>query len=302
MNKHISDSPSVFHTYTDSLAPSGRKGLISLLNKCAAILDGQTAENYPWQSLNFTLVTQLKTVLLADGYSVASVNLALSGLKGLAQTAFNMYQMNAEDLGRIKAIKRVRGDGVRKRRSLNQIEVKKLLIVCKQQTQEAKRLRDTALLMVAITGGLRVSELVGLKIANFDFKRRVLYVEQGKGRKNREVYLPRSTCQSIRRWLNMLEDGKLVFRKVAKTGRVLDSLTAAGVTSIFKTMAKEADIDTFSPHDLRRTYITDLLDNGVDINTVRQMAGHQDISTTARYDFRDDHCKKAAVNRLSMCL
>ncbi|WP_051623148.1 tyrosine-type recombinase/integrase [Hydrogenovibrio marinus] len=162
-----------------------------------------------------------------------------------------------------------------------------------------RRLRDTALLLVAITGGLRASELIGLKVADIDVKARVVHVEQGKGRKNREVYLPRETSQSIQRWLNVLKDDGSVFRKVTKAGKVQSSLTSAGITAIFKAMAEEAGISAFSPHDLRRTYITDLLNNGVDINVVRQMAGHEDVSTTVRYDFRGNQSKRDAVGKLS---
>ena len=56
---------------------------------------------------------------------------------------------------------------------------------------------------------------------------------------------------------------------------------------------------TVTPHDLRRTYITQLLDQGIDLNTVRQMAGHADISTTVIYDKRDDKAMQQAAKTLS---
>jgi len=54
------------------------------------------------------------------------------------------------------------------------------------------------------------------------------------------------------------------------------------------------------PHDLRRTYVTWLLQAGVDLNTVRQMVGHSSIETTARYDLRDDEAMRRAVKCLGL--
>ncbi len=76
-------------------------------------------------------------------------------------------------------------------------------------------------------------------------------------------------------------------------------LTPNGVVHLLQNLQKQANIAPFAPHDLRRTFITRLLDNNVDLNTVRQMAGHSDISTTIRYDKRNESSYQTKVNSLS---
>ena len=70
------------------------------------------------------------------------------------------------------------------------------------------------------------------------------------------------------------------------------------VNAITKKRAEEAEVDSFSPHDMRRTFCSDLLDANVDIVTVQKLAGHASPTTTAKYDRRNEEVKRAAVQKL----
>ncbi|BDY94350.1 hypothetical protein MUTS15_30070 [Escherichia coli] len=160
--------------------PSGRRGITSLLNRSASILKhGADAADYPWEQLNYAAVAKVRAALLDDGYAVSSVNMALSALRGVAQTAFNLNYMDAETLARIRSVKRVSGDVQRKGRALGRQEIRVLIQAAKQHPQSVRRCRDVAIVLMLCGTGLRAGELV--KLERRDYDNGILTVRQGKG-------------------------------------------------------------------------------------------------------------------------
>ncbi len=290
----------VFDAYIGGLAPSGRRGITSLLNRSAGILKrGAGANNYPWEQLNYAAVAKVRAALLDDGYAVSSVNMALSALRGVAQSAFNLNCMDAETLARIRSVKRVSGDIQRKGRALDKQEIRALIQAAKQHPQTARRCRDAAIVLILCGTGLRAGELV--KLEHRDYDNGILTVRQGKGRKYREIHVADAVDKAIRAWLKVGADeaDSALFNRIQRNGKVASQpLTTTGLTGILEQLQQTSGIARFTPHDMRRTFITRLLEQGVDINTVRQLAGHSDISTTTRYDYRDDDMKAKASQRL----
>lgn len=286
----------VFDAYISGLAPSGRRGITSLLNRSASILKrGVDAEDYPWEQLNYAAVAKVRTALLDDGYAVSSVNMALSALRGVAQTAFNLNCMNAEMLARIRSVKRVSGDIQRKGRALDKQEIRALIQAAKQHPQPVRRYRDAAIVLTLCGTGLRAGELV--KLERRDYDNGILTVRKGKGHKYREIHVADAVGKAIRAWLKVSanEAENALFSRIQRNGKTATQpLTTTGLMGILAELQQTAGIARFTPHDMRRTFITRLLEQGVDINTVRQLAGHSDISTTTRYDYRNEDMKISA--------
>ena len=290
----------VFEAYIGGLAPSGRRGITSLLNRSTSILKrGTDAADYPWEQLNYAAVAKVRAALLDDGYAVSSVNMALSALRGVAQTAFNLNCLDAETLARIRSVKRVSGDIQRKGRALERQEIRALIKAAKQHRQPLRRCRDTAIVLTLCGTGLRVGELV--KLERLDYDNGILTVRQGKGRKYREIHVADAVDKAIRAWLKVSskEAENALFSRIQRNGKAASKpLTTTGLTGILAELQQTSGIALFTPHDMRRTFITRLLEQGVDINTVRQLAGHSDISTTTRYDYRDEDMKVNASRRI----
>ncbi len=290
----------VLDAYISGLAPSGRRGITSLLNRSASILKrGTDATDYPWEQLNYAAVAKVRAALLDDGYAVSSVNMALSALRGMAQTAFNLNCMNAETLARIRSVKRVSGDIQRKGRALDRQEIRALIQAAKQHPQPVRRYRDAAIVLMLCGTGLRAGELV--KLERRDYDNGILAVRQGKVRKYREIHVADAVDKAIRAWLKVSanEAENALFSRIQRNGKVASQpLTITGLTGILEQLQHTSGIARFTPHDMRRTFITRLLEQGVDINTVRQLAGHSDISTTTRYDCRGEDIKENASRRI----
>lgn len=210
----------VFDAYIGGLAPSGRRGLTSLLNRSASILKrGADAADYPWEQLNFAAVAKVRAALLDDGYAVSSVNMALSALRGVAQTAFNLNCMNAETLTRIRSVKRVSGDIQRKGRALDKSEIRALIQAAKQHPLLVRRSRDTAIVLILCGTGLRAGELV--KLEHRDYDNGILTVRQGKGRKYREIHVADAVDRAIRAWLKVSagEANSALFKRIQRNGK-----------------------------------------------------------------------------------
>lgn len=146
--------------------------------------------------------------------------------------------------------------------------------------------RDRAMLETLYSTGIRVSELVGLQVTDLDLTGEALKV-RGKGNKERIVPLGSHAIAAVRRYLDMLtQDVKFASRDsgplfVNKHG---GRLSSRSVRRKLDKYLKQVGLDpSISPHTLRHSFATHLLDNGADLRSVQELLGHQSLSTTQVY-------------------
>ena len=137
--------------------------------------------------------------------------------------------------------------------------------------------RDAAIVELLYASGLRVSELVGLDLRDLDFGEMTVRV-LGKGRKERIVPFGGAAAQALRAYLGPRGSGPVFLNR--RGGR----LTVRSVHTIVKRQARAAGIARrVSPHTLRHTFATHLLDSGADLRMIQELLGHSRLSTTQRY-------------------
>ncbi|MGD1994818.1 MAG: tyrosine recombinase [Anaerolineae bacterium] len=162
-------------------------------------------------------------------------------------------------------------------------EVEMLLAV--PDTSTSLGLRNRAIIEVLYTAGLRVSELVGLDRADVDLAQAQVRV-MGKGSRERIGLLGRPAVRAVRAYLMA---GRPALLRQRPTGALWlnhrgGRLTARGVALVLNKAGKEAGIRTpVSPHVLRHTFATHLLDGGADLRVVQELLGHADLATTQIY-------------------
>lgn len=126
--------------------------------------------------------------------------------------------------------------------------------------------------------GLRVGEVVNLRLGDFNFEERLIYIRLAKGRKDRFVKIPDSLKEELINYSKFLDND--VFFSSSRGGK----LTTKTIQQIVKRSVEKAGIvKKISPHTFRHSFATHLLENGTDIRIIQELLGHSDIKTTQIY-------------------
>jgi len=252
-----------------------------------------------WRLLRFQHVMAVRSHLV-EHYAPATVNKYLSALRGVLKAAWLLGQLSAEDYQKAVSVDGVKSHRVPTGREVERDEVARLLLACRQD-ESITGVRDLAMIAMLYTSGLRRAEVVALDLANYLPEKARLTV-RGKGQKERLVWLSAQANTLVQDWIIARQNipGPLFLPISRGKNVVTRRLSTQAVYYILKKRAEQADVANFSPHDLRRTFVSTLLDKGVDIATVSNMVGHANIQTTARYDRRGEVAKQAAAAQLDL--
>jgi len=141
-------------------------------------------------------------------------------------------------------------------------------------------LKNRAALMTCYGAGLRVSEAVALKVTDIDSKRKLIRVEQGKGRKDRYAMLSERLLDVLRRYWRAVRPDDYLFPSWRKDRH----MTAAALQLACREAAAHAGLrKKVTVHGLRHAFATHLLENGADMRVIQVLLGHSRIDTTTRY-------------------
>jgi integrase/recombinase XerD len=209
--------------------------------------------------------------LVDSGTSPGSLNAAISALKFF----FDVTLDRGELMAKMQPVPLPRTLPV----VLSRDEVARLIAA-------AHNLKHQTALSVAYGTGLRVSEVVGLKVTDIDSQRMTLRIEQGKGRKDRYAMLPPLLLERLRTWWRVARaQGKMLDGGWLFPGQnPLQPLTPRQLNRAIYDAALAAGIDKrVSMHTLRHSFATHLLEQKVDIRVIQVLLGHKRLDTTALY-------------------
>ena len=286
--------------YVSRLAPGSRRTMRAALDLVAGMLTSGAADaqTLDWSRVRYQHAQAIRSGL-AERYKPATANKALCAVRGVLREAWRLGLVASEDYRRAADVEAVKGESLPAGRALTAGELKALLAACSGDDTAAGA-RDAALLALLYGGGLRRSEAVALDVADYDSTTGMLVVRHAKGNRDRVVYATNGAADALADWLAVRGDeaGPL-FLPVNKGGVVGGHrLTGQAVLYILRRRAAQGGVTRLSPHDLRRTFISDLLDLGADISTVQRLAGHAQVTTTTRYDRRGEATKRKAASML----
>jgi integrase len=281
--------------YLAALAEGSRRAMQGSLDSIAKLFPPLPEDMpFPWHLLRREHTQAIRAALGVR--APATANKMLAALRGVLREAWRLELMDAEQYQRAVDLKGFKGSRLPAGRMLETGELRALFASCAREGGSSARL-DAALLALLVGGGLRRAEAVDLKLDDYNASTGELRV-RGKGDRERLVHVTNGTADALAAWLDVrgLEAGPL-FVPVHRSGSIkeLRKMTPQAILARFARRAESTGVRAFSPHDLRRSFVSALLDAGADVSAVQRLAGHANVATTMRYDRRGEQAKRKAA-------
>lgn len=295
------DRPNPVHAFLATYASNNsRDAAIGSLRRVLHVLNKPPER---WETAEWWALTPAHGIAirarLAQQYGPGTARLTLTMLRGLLRQCFVLGYMNGDAFQRVTSWPKVRGVTLPPGRMLAKEEIAALRAACARGSAFWGAM-DAAILACGLGAGLRREEIAKLDGSALTADSKFLEL-LGKGQKMRRVDLEPGVAATIEVWLAQRD--RFPFKTPAmfvreRAGKAIDErISKWTVWQRLRELGERAKVRSFTPHDLRRTFCSTLLDHA-DLVTVRDIMGHADVRTTARYDRRPGKARAAAVAHL----
>ncbi len=292
LNNNLVSQLNTYFDYLQCVKKSSNNTLQAYQRDLQKFVDYLTnIEVHDFAVVDSEIIANFKIHLSSIGLSSTSVSRTLSSMRGLYQ----FFVMNGTCES--NPAKVIHNDKVEKKEIavLTSKEVEALL--SQPDSNDIKGIRDKAMLEILYATGIKVSELIGLNVE--DFNAQLSFIKCGEGDKERFIPIYPVAAKAVVTYLEksrklLVSDQSERALFVNVTG---DKMTRQGFWKILKAYAAKANINkTITPHTLRNSFASHLLENGADIHDIQLILGHSDIASTQRYaQFLKDKMKNSYI-------
>lgn len=268
-----------FENYLKNVRKYSLNTINSYISDINIFLEYLHIQKLNYKDVNHEVIRSYLKYLDEKKYKNSSINRILSSLNDYYNyltkckvTKYNYF----EDINRPRKEKRLPN-------FINYSEYMSLLATVEKEENEFLKARNLLLLEILFDTGLRVSEAVNIEINNINKKEQSIKV-LGKGNKERIVYYGDYAKNYLEDYLNLRRNINIVDKEYLFLNKNYTRLTRRGVEYLISDISKKAMLrQKISPHTLRHSFATEMLNNGCDIRSVQELLGHKSLSTTGIY-------------------
>ncbi len=287
--------------YVGGLDKSSRPTMKSVAKLVTMRLSSGAIEDpaaFPWPAVNYGVLRRLRAVLVEDGRSYRTVNKALTLVRNVVKQAWLLELVTHDHYERLLQVENLRDVSLPKGRIVDDAEIAALLAACDKDDDLA--IRDGAIVALLAGAGLRENEAAHVLCGHVDLARGEVLVKHGKRRKERGAYLERGFDAALSQAIARASGGEEtpVLYRVAPSGRMIRPvcrITTQAIDLALGRLGAAVGLRPFTPHDLRRSFITRQLTAGVDPIRLARTVGHASPKTTMIYDLRTAESDRLAI-------
>lgn len=288
----ITSQLNTYYAYLENVKKASDNTLQAYRRDLVKFVDYADQNDIPdFASVDSDTIADFKQYLVNIGLSSSSISRTLSSMRGLYQFLIT------EGITDNNPAKAIHNDKAEKKEMMILTSKEVETLIMQPDTNDVKGLRDKAMLELLYATGIKVSELIGLKLEDINLQ--LQFIRCGSGDKERYIPIYPIAVKAVSAYIEksrklLVTDSREKALFVNVTG---EQMTRQGFWKILKAYAASANIKkTITPHTLRHSFAAHLLENGADIHDIQVILGHSDISSTQRYaQFLKDKMKNSYI-------